>query len=173
MLKLQYFRIYAELTGMMMKKIFRCCLLLLLPASSLFAQQKPAGAFNPADFKGTWVTEEKKGVKTCEDWLIENPALLKGRSYRVKGADTTMLEWVDLRVDGNQVVYTPTTAGQNDGNPVPFTLESAEERRYIFVNRKHDFPKRIVYDFEGSDRLHAWIDDGTDKQRIHFYYHRQ
>lgn len=146
---------------------------MLLPLSLLFAQEKPAGAFNPADFAGTWVTEEKNGITTAEDWVIENPGRLRGRSYRVKGTDTTLLEWVDLYKEGAQVLYTPTTANQNDGNPIPFTLESVQDRIYTFVNMQHDFPKRIVYAFQGNDLLHAWIDDGTDYQRVHFYYKRQ
>lgn len=149
---------------------FMTCMMMSL--SLLFAQEKPAGAFNPADFEGTWVTAEKNGITTAEDWVIENPGRLRGRSYRVKGTDTTLLEWVDLHTEGNKVLYIPTTAGQNDGNPIPFTLESVQERTYIFANPDHDFPKRIVYVFEGKDRLHAWIDDGTEKQRVHFHYRR-
>jgi hypothetical protein len=157
---------------MLKLNIIHAAFALLVPVADLFAQEKPAVMFNPADFVGIWVTAEKNGIKTCEDWVSENPHQLRGRSYRVKGADTTLLEWVDLHVKGNRVLYIPTTAGQNDGNPIPFTLESVQERTYIFTNPQHDFPKRIVYVFDGRNRLHAWIDDGSDKQRIHFYYSR-
>ncbi len=155
-----------------MKAILSSLLLLLIlqPAG---AQGRPAGGFNPADFTGVWVMKDPRRGVICEDWVLMENGRLKGRSYRLRGKDSTMLEWVELYKEGHEVFYVPTTAGEGNGNPVPFRLKTTRNRVYIFENPEHDFPKRIVYAFSSRNRLHAWIDDGQGKQQLHFYYRRK
>jgi 2-iminobutanoate/2-iminopropanoate deaminase len=122
---------------------------------------------------GTWGMQTKNGG-IYETWIKVNQNLYKGKSYQVTGSDTMMLEYVDLKKTKEGVFYIPTTADQNDGNPVTFTLTSAMGNLFIFENPQHDFPKRIGYEFINNETLRAWIDGGPDaaNKRSNFNYKR-
>jgi hypothetical protein len=47
-------------------------------------------------------------------------------------------------VDG-KIVYTAIVQGQNNGQPVDFTLNPDVTGKYSFENPEHDFPKKIQY----------------------------
>lgn len=130
----------------------------------------------PIPFKklsGTWVMAGKQGSKMVETWHKKGKNGMYGKSYMVKGHDTTTLETVDWETEGGNMFYIPVTSGQNDEKPVRFKLTSYNGNVYIFENPAHDFPKRIVYDFVSSDKLHAYIDDGTENNRQHYHYKKQ
>ena len=112
----------------------------------------------------------KKGNLMGETWMKKDDNSMIGKSYLVKGSDTTMLERVDLIYEGDDMFYIPVAYGQNDDKPVRFKLTSIKASAYTFENREHDFPKRIVYNFTGTDKLHAYIDDGTETKRQHYHY---
>lgn len=122
---------------------------------------------------GTWTMTTKKGNLMAEVWEKKDDNSLKGKSYMVKGADTTILETVDWVKEGTDMFYIPVAFGQNDDKPVKFKLTSCNGNVYTFENPAHDFPKRIVYDFISKEELHAYIDDGTDKKRQHYNYKRK
>jgi Domain of unknown function (DUF6265) len=153
-----------------MKYIFTMAAALLVFTAS--AQQTPA----PIPFKqlaGTWIMTTKKGNLMAEVWQKNGDKSMKGKSYMVKGTDTTVLETVDWLKEGDDMFYIPVAAGQNDDKPVKFKLTSFNGNVYTFENPAHDFPKRIVYDFSSLEELHAYIDDGTDKKRQHYHYKRK
>lgn len=122
---------------------------------------------------GTWTMTTKKGNLMAEVWEKKDGNSLKGKSYMVKGTDTTILETVDWVKEGTDMFYIPVAFGQNDDKPVKFKLTSCNGNVYTFENPAHDFPRRIVYDFVSNEELHAYIDDGTDKKRQHYNYKRK
>lgn len=122
---------------------------------------------------GTWTMTTPKGNLIAEVWQKKDDKSMKGKSYMVKGVDTTILETVDWVKEGEDMFYIPVAAGQNDDKPVRFKLTSFNGNVYTFENPAHDFPKRIVYDFTNKEALHAYVDDGTDKKRRHFNYKKQ
>jgi hypothetical protein len=134
---------------------------------------------NNKDFKklyalqGVWQMTTKRGI-ICEEWKKVNKDYLQNTGYIIKGSDTIINERVALTNTGNNIFYTSTVADQNDKKPVAFKMTKAENNNFIFENRQHDFPKRIVYQLISSDSLHAYIDDGIDGSGHirHFYYKR-
>lgn len=122
---------------------------------------------------GTWIMEKKNGTIMGETWWKKDDNSMNGKSFLIKNGDTTLLETVDLLKEGNDIFYIPVAFGQNDDKPVRFKLTAVKESAYIFENPAHDFPKRIVYDFTDSNELHAYIDDGTEKKRQHYYYKKR
>jgi hypothetical protein len=42
--------------------------------------------------------------------------------------------------------------------PTLFTLVSAGNNRFIFENKEHDFPQKIIYHFASSNLLNASIE---------------
>ncbi len=152
-----------------MRYIFTLTICLL--AATSFAQQKNSLPFK--ELTGTWTMINKKGNLVAEVWVKKDDNSMAGKSYMVKGSDTMMLEKVDLIKEGDDIFYIPVAFGQNEEKPVRFKLTGINGTAYTFENPEHDFPKRIVYDFTGSDTLHAYVDDGTDKKRQHFNYKKQ
>jgi hypothetical protein len=133
--------------------------LLLLAAATARAQQ----AWQQRQYdslatllRGTWTMPTTKGL-LCETWGKPNGNMVQGSSYRIQGSDTLWLEHVSLEWLHGRIMYTPTTAGQNDGKPVPFELNSIDSGRFCFANLQHDFPQRIIYRFIHHDSLHARI----------------
>jgi hypothetical protein len=147
--------------------LFFCCLVLSCTAQ----QKKQLIPFQK--LVGNWIMEKNDGTIMGETWIKKNDKELRGQSFMIQNGDTTILEIVDLVKKGNDIFYIPVAYGQNDDKPVSFKLTTIKATAYFFENPAHDFPKRIVYDFTGSNTLHAYIDDGTDKKRQHYYYKKK
>lgn len=131
-------------------KIFLCAL-------TVFSTYDDVGFEDLYPLEGTWQMKTSKGV-LFETWTKAGPIELRGRSYRVNGSDTVHLETVTLIQDDSGIHYIPVVQNQNEGQPVRFTLISAEEKRFVFENMDHDYPQRIIYRFISSDFLVARVE---------------
>lgn len=138
-------------------------------------------AFNQKDFErlvlltgGRWVTQRTTG-QIIESWKRSGASQFSGVSYQVSRKDTVFLETVRLFISGTDIVYAPTTYGQNQEQEVHFKLKSISRGRYVFENLAHDFPQRIVYDFKSEDSLHAYIEGSIESKPKHidYFYRRQ
>ena len=123
--------------------------------------------------EGTWKAETRRGA-IYEEWKKESAISMKGRSYKLKDADTLLLENVSLVQEEKDVFYIPVTINQNNQQPVKFRMASSANDKFVFENPAHDYPKRIVYEIVNADSVHAFIDDGNKAsgKRRHFYYRR-
>lgn len=101
---------------------------------------------NPfAWLKGTWRVAFGDN-EIVETWKIVNDSTLQGKSYFVQNKkDSTLEETVELVKKNNRWFYIPTTANQNNGNPILFKIIFHKQNEFIAVNPKHDYPQRIVY----------------------------
>ncbi|MCF2447150.1 DUF6265 family protein [Dyadobacter sp. CY345] len=123
---------------------------------------------------GIWKTEKKNGV-LYESWEKVSDNELQGKSFKITGADTIVLERVRLALDQNfQIVFAVRVDGENDGKETLFYLSKVTGSDYIFENPKHDFPKRIVYAIPKGDLLHAYIEGEIESknQRSDFKFTR-
>lgn len=73
-------------------------------------------------------------------------------------------------------VFNFTVTGFEEGNKrlTTFKLVSNSDQIFVFENKIHDFPQRIVYQQKGINNLLAWI-DGVNKgkvMKISFSYER-
>lgn len=107
--------------------------------------------------EGLWRMETGKGP-IFEEWSKTDDSTLTGRSFRVNGADTLILENIRLVHDSDGIAYIPAVANQNDGKPVRFELAEYENNRFAFENPEHDFPQRIIYTVVTADSLVARIE---------------
>lgn len=99
---------------------------------------------------------------------------MTGKSYKLRGADTVLLEQVLLEADKDGIYYRPLVTNQNQGR-VSFKLLSGQEKKFVFENKEHDYPQRVVYQFITKDSLHAWI-EGTEngvEKRADYYFRKQ
>ncbi len=124
---------------------------------------------------GSWQMQKKSGILT-ESWKQSNDSTFEGNSYLIKTTGEKMLlENVQLVNRGQQFFYIPTTANQNNQQPVSFTITSHNNESFTAENPQHDFPKRIIYTLINKDSLHAVIDGGPGmpQKKSTFYYSRQ
>ncbi len=145
-----------------MKKYF--VLMVLLKANYLFAQKNIIPEMNL--LIGTWQMNTTKGV-LIETWKYNNDSTLKGISYFVKRNDTTIQETIEIIYRNKNVYYIPTVNGQNNNSPVSFLLIKNENNRYVFENKKHDFPQRIIYNIQSNNSIEANI-EGEMKGEMKF-----
>lgn len=123
--------------------------------------------------EGVWKMNTKRGA-ICEEWIKKSKNYLQNKGYTIKEKDTIVNERVALTNTKAGVFYTSTVENQNDQKPIAFKITASENSLFIFENRAHDFPKRIVYHLITADSLHAYIDDGTETgKKQNFYYKRQ
>lgn len=106
---------------------------------------------------GTWRMRSANG-SLYESWKKMNDSAFAGCTYKVSGVDTVVLEQVNLIKKGASIQYIPLAKGQNNNQPVVFTLSRTEKGIYTFENTAHDFPQRIVYTLPQGNSMHAGIE---------------
>lgn len=112
---------------------------------------------------GTW---ESKTAKTSiyETWTKASNKELSGKSFMLKGNDTSILETVRIVRERQQLYYIPTVSNQNNNQPVRFKLKTMTNNAFIFENMAHDFPQLISYTKINADSIVAII-SGTKNGR--------
>lgn len=133
---------------------------LLSSTLSATAQTFTEKEFKPLhDLAGLWKMETSRGA-IYEEWKVTAADKLTGRSFRLNNADTVIMEQIELFLKDGSIVYSPIARGQNNGQAVPFKLTGNDDNRYIFENKEHDFPQRIIYQLVSKDAVNARI-EGT------------
>lgn len=147
----------------MRKYTVTACLLFVFVTISM-AQQP---VYTNTEFKplhgltGLWKMDSKRGA-LYEEWQVSGDNQLMGRSYKINNNDTIVLENVVISLQGNAIFYTPVVRDQNNQQPVPFKLISYNNNRYVFENKEHDYPQRVIYELVSSSELRARI-EGNNK----------
>ena len=133
-----------------------------------------AGPFEQLkQLEGCW-QRTGTSVPEYEEWKIRDSFSMVGRMYKVNEGDTLVSEEILLIKNQQQVFYQAKTYNQPEQERVSFRLTGYQNGSYFFENPKHDYPRRIVYSFKGSDSLHAWIDAGDNNAstRVDFHFKR-
>lgn len=159
-----------------MRRIICLIALLLTCMHVSFAQQ---ASWSHKEFKplhgllGLWKMDTPRGA-IYEEWQAANDNQLTGRSYRIKGSDTMLLENVIISLQGDAIFYTPVVQDQNNHQPVPFRLISCNNNRYVFENATHDYPQRVIYDLASASNLRARIEGSKNGKEMgsDFVYNR-
>lgn len=119
--------------------------------------------FSENDFKvlqgleGLWKMETSRGA-IYEEWQAKTNSKMTGRSYRINNTDTVVMERIELYLEGNDIIYSPVVSNQNNQQAITFRLISITDGRYIFENKAHDFPQRVIYKIVSKDTVHARIE---------------
>lgn len=123
---------------------------------------------------GTWVNEFTPEFSQ-ESWTKENDSTFSAFSFTLVHNDTVFSETMSLQQKDGNLLLTVVEVNPNEAVPVTFRLVSSDKRKFVFENKKHDFPKRIIYTHPVKDSLHAWIEgpvDGENKQ-LHFHFSKE
>jgi hypothetical protein len=142
-------------------------LLALLPAAM------PQEANGVKALQGTWGMITSKGF-LYEEWAPSPTVILAGKSYRLNGQDSVILESLQIARRADGIYYESLVTGQNQGRTVGFKLVLSEAGQFQFENPQHDYPQRIIYRFVSADSVVARI-EGTQDGKTRgsdFYYKR-
>ena len=151
-----------------MKISFKSTLCVLLTSATLAVSGQEKGinadqAFTDLQsLTGTWRMVTKNAT-LYESWQKMNDSTYTAKSYKVTGRDTVLLEAIGLVLRGGEMMFIPTVA-ENQNKSVVFRLLKAENGRYVFENKAHDFPQRIVYNLPQNNMLQASIEGNANGQ---------
>lgn len=133
-------------------------------------QQAPTASTLPTWMVGCWAGEQA-GERFHERWIAADSATLLGVSHTVKAGKMTAFEFLRVVPKNGKATYVAQPGG---APPTEFVATSQTAARIVFENPAHDFPKRVIYERSGTDRLTASIDGGTTgSQRIEFAMARE
>ena len=127
----------------------------LLPVG---ARQTPTPFDKLAWIAGCWQGQMGSG-KTQEQWMKPEGDSMLGMSRTVVNGRTPFFEFLQIKRDGEDLVYVARPQGKE---PTPFKLVKLNESVAIFENLQHDFPQRIAYQRQIDGSLIAAI-EGEDK----------
>jgi len=157
----------------MLKGIFIYFFILVLPELCL-AQNSPL--FEKLSFlDGKWSLKTDKG-RIVESWKWISNSQLEGFSYSIShSGDSTLLETMKLYELNGDILFMPAGFGEWNNSKVAFKLISADNNAFVFENREHDFPSRIVYKSLSNHKILAWIEGSVYGQfkKIEYPYTRE
>ena len=111
---------------------------------------------------GEWVAEGSKSTFR-ESWTAVGPQTWEGRGVETSKAEPAKTSGEVLRlVEMADGVFYLSKVSHNE-LPVAFRLSECADGRFVFINAAHDFPKRLDYVREGTDRLKVRVSDGAEK----------
>lgn len=111
---------------------------------------------------GEWSMPFKEGQLT-EKWDKKYDKMLFGETLYSVNDKVISKESIKLALTNGRIYYTPLVYGQNNDEPVPFVLIESEENRFVFENKEHDFPQKIIYELKSKDVLNATVEGETEK----------
>jgi hypothetical protein len=131
--------------------------LLLAVATGAQAQADP---FAPvAWLAGCWVQQGRE-AGSVEQWMAPAGGVMLGMARTLKNGRVTEFEFMQMRADAEgRLAFVAQPQGRP---PTEFRLLRQGEAEAVFENPAHEFPQRVRYRREGSDRLVARI-EGTMK----------
>lgn len=145
-------------------------ILFLIITCCYCTNQKNRSVFEADWFLGVWQISGEHENRTYESWTKINENELSGINFKVNGSDTIISETIKLIGDGTTLLYIPQVNGQNNNQPVRFTLKSVSENKIVFENSQHDFPQVIAYNKINPDSLTAEISGIVNgKERKHLF----
>ena len=111
---------------------------------------------------GDWKGKTDKG-DIYESWVKEDENTMIGEGYYVVKDDTVVVEQLCIQKIGNYWTYIPII---NKSIPVLFTLIEVENDIWIFENKEHDFPQRVIYSRKTDGSMLAWIEGEMNGKRM-------
>jgi hypothetical protein len=102
------------------------------------------------------------GVEMEERWTEPRGGMMLGIHRDVKAGKAVDFEFFRVAATPDGIVYFASPRGRP---AVPFKAIESKDKRVVFENKEHDFPKRIIYWLGGDGSLHARIEgDPGDKE---------
>ena len=130
--------------------------LLLSLTQKIAAQNETATDISINGFEfliGKWEADFGK-FKYYEEWQKENNRF-SGQGYRIKEGQIFNGEKLLLINIHGYISYIATVGKQQ---PILFALTESSENKYVFENKEHDFPQRIIYNVIGENNIKVSVE---------------
>lgn len=141
-----------------MRKNYGILFVLIFLFTGISYSQIPDGLL---PLMGKWVSESNYG-NIYEEWELYSEYKMKGKDYRIsdsKGYE--ILEELTIEQIEDNIYYTAIVSDQNMRKPVRFKLIDMTSNVFIFENKNHDFPQRIIYNIQDTEIITASIEGET------------
>ena len=132
----------------MFRRIYTLVFLLVCPLS---------GLAQTADFSwlaGKWKMDSDR-AEVYEEWQKDGEHRLKGESYVIRDNQKQVNEVLFVEKFEDQWAYIALPKGQTI---TLFALISSENNEFIFENKEHDFPQRIIYHLVNENEINASVE---------------
>lgn len=126
--------------------------LLILFSISIFSQDESILKL----FPGKWKIISDN-IEYLEEWELLNEKELSGAGFSIEEGDTILSERLFLKKFDDTWAYVAIPSNQNI---TLFALTDFSDKKFVFENKEHDFPQKIVYEFHKDGKLTAAI-EGT------------
>ncbi|MBA3564334.1 MAG: hypothetical protein H0W33_10070 [Gammaproteobacteria bacterium] len=136
-------------------------LIAIVMSGAIRADDQPAGLEALGWLTGTWI-DERGGASSEHYWTSVRGGTLLGLQRDIGPDGDAWVEFVKVHETPEGIVFTVIPLGQAQAE---FALVSSSERRAVFENPAHDFPRRIVYWLENDDILAARIEGSADSEQ--------
>ena len=101
------------------------------------------------------VWKVESGTSSIEErWSPPNGGAMLGLSRTIRGKKMTAFEYLRIVERDGGLVYVAQPGGRS---PTEYVLTELNKQRAVFVNPRHDFPQRIVYELSKEGVLTASI----------------
>ena len=107
-----------------------------------------------------WVSK-KRTSSTEERWSPPKGGAMLGTSQTIRTGKMVAFEYLRIVERDGGLVYVAQPGGRS---PTEFVLTQLTGKRAVFVNPRHDYPQRIIYELSKDDALTASI--GFAKGRL-------
>jgi hypothetical protein len=92
-----------------------------------------------------------------EQWAKLNDSTYIGYGFAIENNDTVFREHIRLKIQNTDIYYIVRPEGQNDNKDVSFKLIKADNMTWVFENKQHDFPNKIIYHEPINDTMRCEI----------------
>lgn len=106
---------------------------------------------------GKWETDFGK-FKYYEEWKTGNEKFF-GEGYRIKNGERSGNEQFILINIHGYISYIATVGKQQ---PILFALVEVSNNKYVFENKEHDFPQRLIYNFINENSIKVFVEGEMD-----------
>lgn len=119
-------------------------------------------------FPGKWKMETPAG-EVFEEWEVVSQTELQGMGYRLENDVKLVSKKIYLKKFADQWAF---VALPELKNITLFALVEYSAEKFIFENKDHDFPQRIIYQFNYDNTLKASVEGIVNGQlrSKEFYY---
>ena len=101
---------------------------------------------------GTWKMQSEK-AEIFEEWQ-QDLGRLKGEGYSIKDGNKKLSETLFLEKFADQWAFIALPRTQ----PMAlFALTTSKSNRFVFENKEHDFPQRIIYAYDGESVIDVTV----------------
>ena len=123
---------------------------------------------------GTWVNEYTPEFSQ-ESWTKKNDSTFSAFSFTRVRKDTVFAETLLLQQKEGDLLLIVTDVDKKNKSSVTFKMVPSKKGQFVFENKNHDFPQRIVYTNPVKDSLHAWIEGKVDgaNEKLHFHFSKK